>query len=119
MTGTRIGTLPSSDLALDVYGTLTTSTKPAKVKLLTGVRLKQGTWTIQVKKLSAIGLPTSGSVVIQTYGFPVGSDVHYSEVDAPQNLGTYSHDYSGDVLSFPVYNTDVNRAYAFEFVGAS
>lgn len=111
MTGTRVGSLPSTDLKLDCYGTVGTD----KVRLLVGVRLQTGTWSLQVNKLSAVGLPTSGSLSIHTWGFPVGSDVHYGEIDAPQDLGIYAHTYSGDSVTFPIYNTDVNRAYAFEF----
>lgn len=111
MTGHRVGSQPSGDLALDVYGTVGTDL----VRLLVGVRLQKGTWELQVDNLSAVGLPTSGSLNIHTWGFPVGSDAHYSEVDGPQDLGYYSHDYSGNSVTFPIYNTDTNRAYAFEF----
>lgn len=110
MTGHRVGTTPSTDLKLDVYGTV-----GDKVRLLVGVRLATGTWQLQVNRLSAVGLPTSGNLNIHTWGFSPGSDVHYTEVDGPRDLGTVGHAYSGDSVTFPIYQTDTNTAYAFEF----
>ena len=109
MTGHRVGSLPSSDLKLDVYGTVGSD----NVRLLTGVRPATGTWQLQVNKLSAVGLPTSGSLNIHTWGFTWAD--HYGKVDAPKDLGYYAHDYSGDTVTFPIYQTDNSTAYAFEF----
>lgn len=111
MTGYRVGSTPSSDLKLDAYATVGSSS----AIVLVGVRITTGTWTLQLNDLSAIGLPTSGTLNVQTWGFPVASDVHYGEVDGPTNLGVYGHAYSGNTVSFPVYQTDTTTAYAFEF----
>lgn len=111
MSGYRVGTTASSDLALDVYSTVDKTNKLARV--LVGVRLKQGTWYVQLNKLSSLGFPTSGSLNIHTYGF--ADKGHYAQVDGPNDLGYYSHDYSGDSVTFPIYQNDKSTAYAFEF----
>lgn len=111
MTGYRVGTTPSSDLKLEAYATVGTTL----AKVLVGVRITTGTWTLQLNDLSALGLATSGTLNVQTWGFPVASDVHYGEVDGPTNLGVYGHAYSDNTVSFPVYQTDTTTAYAFEF----
>lgn len=110
MTGYRVGTTPSTDLKLEAYATVGTT-----AKVLVGVRVATGTWTLELNDLSAIGLPTSGTLNVQTWGFPVASDVHYGEVDGPTNLGIYGHAYTGNTVSFPVYQTDETTAYVFEF----
>jgi hypothetical protein len=110
MTGHRVGTSPSTDLKIDTYVTVGTD----KVRILCGVRITTGTWQITVNGLSAVGLPTSGTLPIQTWGFP-NTGGHFGEVDAPTNLGIYSHTYSGDSVTFPIYQTDATTAYAFEF----
>ena len=110
MTGYRVGSLPSADLKLDTYATVGTD----MVRVLTGVRITTGTWQITINGLSSVGLPTSGSLNIHTWGFPFTGG-HFGEVDAPNDLGYYSHDYSGDSVTFPIYQTDTSTAYAFEF----
>ncbi|RHZ54011.1 glycoside hydrolase family 39 protein [Aspergillus thermomutatus] len=112
MTGHRVGTLPSSDLKLEAYATVGDD---GYARVLVGVRITQGTWELQLNELSALGLPTSGTLNVHTWGFPVASDVHYGEVDGPKDLGWYGHAYSGDTVTFPVYQTDTTTAYAFEF----
>lgn len=111
MTGHRVGTLPSSDLKLEAYATVGTD----YARVLVGVRVATGTWELKLNSLSSLGLPTSGTLNVHTWGFPVASDVHYGEVDAPKDLGWYGHAYSGDTVTFPVYQTDKVTAYAFEF----
>ncbi|KAJ4418352.1 hypothetical protein N0V82_005633 [Gnomoniopsis sp. IMI 355080] len=110
MTGYRVATTPSTDLKLDAYATVGTT-----AKVMVGVRVATGTWTLQLDDLSAIGLPTSGTLNVQTWGFPVASDVHYGEVDGPTDLGVYGHAYTDNTVSFPVYQTDETTAYVFEF----
>ena len=66
-----------------------------------------------MKVLSAVGLPSRGSLGIQTWGFPWRD--HYGEVDGPVDLGAVEHEYSGDGVTFPIYQTDDSTAYAFEF----
>lgn len=110
MTGHRVGTSVSTDLKIDTYATVGTD----KVRILCGVRISTGTWQITVNSLSSVGLPTSGSLTIQTWGFPDAG--HFGEVDAPTNLGTAAHTYSGNSVTFPIYQVDTTTAYAFEFV---
>ncbi|KAL3412418.1 glycoside hydrolase superfamily [Aspergillus fumigatus] len=112
MTGHRVGTLPSADLKLDAYAAVGDD---RVARVLVGVRIATGTWQLQLNQLSALGLPTSGTLNVHTWGFPVASNVHYGQVDGPKDLGWYGHVYSGDSVAFPVYQTDTTSAYAFEF----
>lgn len=114
MTGYRVGTFPSSDLKLDAYATVDTNSRVARV--LFGVRPSStGTWNLQLNSLSSIGLPSSGTLNIHTWGFFVASDVHFGEMDAPWSLGSAAHTYSGNTLTLPVYQNDNTTAFAFEF----
>ncbi|KXT08898.1 hypothetical protein AC579_8463 [Pseudocercospora musae] len=115
MTGTRAGTTGSGDGKIDVYSTIGTN----GVKILTGAQ-QAGTWYVKVDKLSSVGLPTSGSLTIQTYGFE--DKGHFGRVDGPSNRGTnavglFTHTYSGDSLTFPIFQTsqDLKTAWGFEF----
>ena len=108
MTGHRVTTTGSGDLLADAYAT----TDGQLAKVLSGVRLATGTWYITVKNLSALGLPQSGSINIQTWGFPDKGE--FAEVDAPTNLGVVAHTYSGNAVTFALYQTDNSTAYAFE-----
>ncbi|KAF4341545.1 glycoside hydrolase family 39 [Fusarium beomiforme] len=111
MTGTRATTTGSGDGTLDIYTTIGSD----KVRVLTGVNGKTGTWFITIDNLSSVGLPTSGNLPIHTWGFI--DNGHYGEVSAPTDRGTYVHQYSGDSVTFPIYQTneDENTAWAFEF----
>lgn len=111
MTGNRVNTTGSGDKIMDVYATIDDD----MVRTLAGVRLQTGTWYLTIDSLSAAGLPESGNVSIQTYGFM--DNGHFGEVDAPTDRGVASHSYSGDSVTFPVYQTadDRNTSWAFEF----
>jgi hypothetical protein len=111
MTGSRATTSGTGDRIMDVYATIGSD----RVRVLTGVRLQTGTWYITINGLSSIGLPQSGSLDIHTWGFV--DKGHYGEVDAPTDRGYYSHSYSGNSVTFPVYQTsqDEYTAWAFEF----
>ena len=111
MTGYRVGTTVSSDYILDAYATVDKTAKIARV--LVGSRLRTGTWYVRLDKLSSLGLPPSGKLAIHTFGFP--DKGHYGRVDAPNDLGYYTHDYSGDSVTFPIYQNDKTTAYAFDF----
>ncbi|KAH9222795.1 hypothetical protein DL95DRAFT_502219 [Leptodontidium sp. 2 PMI_412] len=112
MTGTKLTTTGSGDRALDVFATLGSD---RKVRVLAGVRAQTGTWEIELRNLVALGLPVSGSLTIQTLGFD--DPGLRSVVTTPRSRGTYTHTYSGGVLRFPVYQTqvDAKTAWAFEF----
>lgn len=112
--GDRRQTAPTADLLGDVFAVVTTTTTTTTARLLVGARAATGTFYIDVYGLTAIGLPAAGTLDIHTYGFPSTSD-HYAELDAPEDLGWYGHTYSGDVVSFPIFQTDEYTAYAFEF----
>ena len=110
MTGHRVGTTGSSDAKFDVYATVSD-----KVRILCGTRLVTGTWQLTVENLSAVGLPSSGTVNIQTWGLV--DKGHTGEVDGLTNRGIVAHTYSGNSVTFPIYQTDVDSttAWAFEF----
>ncbi|OQD79966.1 hypothetical protein PENANT_c041G00927 [Penicillium antarcticum] len=109
MTGSRVETSGTGDRLFDVYATVDSD----KVRVLSGTRITSGNWQITVDNLSAVGLPTEGSVDIQTWGF-AGTSI-YEEVDAPSDRGVVTHTYTGDTLTFPIYQTDASTAWAFEF----
>lgn len=111
MTGVRAGTQGSADGKLDVYTTIGATT----VRNLVGMLNDTGTWYLTINNLSAVGLPKSGSLAIQTWGFD--DDGHFGQEGHPSNRGIASHKYSGNSVTFPVYQTsqDENTAWAFEF----
>ncbi|GIZ49338.1 hypothetical protein CKM354_001237000 [Cercospora kikuchii] len=111
MTGNRLGTMPSGDMALDVYATQDTATR--KVKVLSGVRLQTGTWTIEVSPVSALGLPPSGSVTIECRQFD--NNGPWGAVNSVGSCGTYyDSDYANDMISITLYQNDKQTAYAWE-----
>ena len=110
MTGYRVGTTGSSDGKFDVYATVSD-----KVRVLCGTRLVTGTWELTIENLSAVGLPSSGTLHIQTWGLV--DKGHTGEVDGPTNRGIGTRSYSGNSVTFPIYQTAVDNttAWAFEF----
>lgn len=111
MTGARVQTIGSPDNLFDIYATRDGS---ASVKMLCGSRLTSGTWDIRVTGLDAIGLPSEGTITIQSFQFNF-VDGQFGNVPAPVNQGTYGHAYSGNELVFYV-SPNETTAYAFEFV---
>ncbi|KFX87715.1 hypothetical protein V490_08070 [Pseudogymnoascus sp. VKM F-3557] len=111
MTGYRVATLPTADKHGDVYAVVGSD----KVRLLVGSRLNTGSWNIRIDSLGSVGLPTSGTLNIQTWGFQGNANNHYAEYDAPTNLGIVGHTYSGGSLTFAVNQADTTTGYAFEF----
>lgn len=63
MTGQRATTATSGDGVIDVYSTVATDT----VRVLTGVLNNVGTWYVNINNLTSVGLPSSGTLNIQTY----------------------------------------------------
>lgn len=112
MTGYRVQTTGSLDRWLDTYATVSED----KVRILVGTRLQTGTWTLTLENMSALGLPSEGSIDIQTWGFENGCGIT-CEVGEPSDRGVATHEYTGDTLSFPIYQTEVDNttAWAFEF----
>ena len=109
MIGHRVGTTPSADLKIDTYATVGRD----MVRILCGVRIETGTWQITVNDLSSVGLAESGALNIHTYGFPTNG--YYGDVDTPSDLGWVEHSYSGNSVTFPIFQVDTTTAYAFEF----
>lgn len=110
MTGHRVQTAATSDKHGEVYAVVDTD----RVRLLVGARVATGTWYINLTNLTALGLPTSGTLNIHTYRFE-GSSNHFQEYDSSTDLGTYGHTYSGNSVTFPIYSTEIYTGLAFEF----
>lgn len=111
MTGERATTTGTGDGVMDVYATIDSD----KARILTGVNNQQGTWFITLNNLSALGLATSGTLNIQTWGFDDAG--HFGAVATYSDRGVYGHEYDNDQVTFPVYQTsqDEHTAWAFEF----
>lgn len=112
MSGVRLQTEGTGDGVMDIFSTLGDD---GVVRILTGVRVRTGTWNIEVRNLEALGFPSDGQITIQTYGF---DDVGLRGAsNGPSDRGTYTHTYTNGVLQFPVYQTDqdMKTAWAFEF----
>lgn len=86
MTGYRVQTTGTGDGNMDIYATVGKD----KVRILVGVVNSQtGTWYVTLNNLSSVGLPTSGTLTIQTYGLI--DNGHQGAVSGPTNRGTYGH----------------------------
>ncbi|VUC22509.1 unnamed protein product [Clonostachys rosea] len=110
MTGYRAGTTGSSDRLFDAYATVGQD----KVRVLTGVRVKTGTWALTIKNLGAAGLPSSGQMAIQTWGFTY--KIPEAELAALTDRGVAMHQYSNDEITIAIYQTeeDWKTAWAFK-----
>jgi hypothetical protein len=113
MTGTRVQTTGSPDGKFDIYATRS-GTTASSVKMLCGSRLTAGTWDILVTGLSAVGLPSSGSITIHARQFNYVNGT-FGDVENPVDQGTNAHTYSNDQLVFYV-SPNTTTGYAFEFV---
>lgn len=110
MTGYRAGTSGSEDRIFDVYTTV-----GDKVRTLAGVRVQKGDWALKFKNLSAIGLPPSGDLAIQTWAFTY--EIPETELAEPSNRAVAVHSYSNDEITIGIHQTgeDFKTAWAFEF----
>jgi len=109
MTGFRVATTGSTDRLMDNFAVVGTNV----VRILVGGRLVTGTYSLQIKNLSALGLATSGTINVHTFQFNFGGTT--TQEGAPQDLGLVAHTYSGNVLSFPIFQTTTTTTWAFEF----
>ncbi|KAJ7027779.1 glycoside hydrolase family 39 protein [Mycena alexandri] len=109
MTGFRVATTGSTDRLMDNFAVVGTNI----VRILVGGRLVTGTYTLQIKNLSALGLATSGTINVTTRQFSFAGTE--GQEGAPSNLGVVAHTYTGNVLSFPIFQTDTVTTWAFEF----
>lgn len=114
MTGQRVSTSVSSDGQLDAYATVDTTARTARV-LLGCHPPTTGTYDVTFSGLANLGLPSSGTLQVRTWKFAVGSDVHYSQMGPPQDLGYYGHTISNGQVTLPFYQTDDVTTYAWEF----
>ncbi|KAG8822362.1 hypothetical protein FRC17_009590 [Serendipita sp. 399] len=109
MTGYCVATTGSTNRLMDSYAVVGNWI----IRILVGVRQTTGTYTLQIRNLSTLGLPSSGNMVVQTGQFNWSGK--FGRQDSPQNLGTWSHTYSGNMLSFLIYQNDQVTTWAFEF----
>ncbi|KAJ4482405.1 glycoside hydrolase family 39 protein [Lentinula aciculospora] len=105
MTGHRVVTTGSIGRLMDSYATVGTD----QVRILVGGRQV----TASDCSLSSVGLPTSGTLDINTFQFSFTG----GNVGAPTNLGVVAHTYTGNSVSFPIFQTDTTT-WAFEFAVA-
>lgn len=113
MTGHRVGTSASGDQQLDTYATVDTTQRT--VRVMAGLRESGGYYYITIDGLSSLGLPTSGSLPIHTYQF--ANSGHWGEIDSLNDLGSYTHSYSGNSVTFwiQVNPTDTANVFQFQF----
>ncbi|KAJ7677195.1 glycoside hydrolase family 39 protein [Mycena rosella] len=109
MTGHRVATTGSTDRLMDNYAVVDTNI----VRILVGGRLVTGTYSLQIKNLSALGLATAGTISVLTRQFSFAGTE--GQEGAPTDLGLVAHTYTGNVLSFPIFQTDTVTTWAFEF----
>lgn len=110
MTGYRVATETTADKMGDVYAVVGDD----RVRLLVGARIVTGTWTINVSRLSRIGLPTSGEINLHTYRFDAATN-QFQRFDSPSDLGVSRHAYSNNEINISVNSTDPLVGFAFEF----
>ncbi|KAJ7339958.1 glycoside hydrolase family 39 protein [Mycena albidolilacea] len=109
MTGFRVATTGSTDRLMDNFAVVGTNI----VRILVGGRVVTGTYSLQIKNLSALGLPTAGTISVRTRQFSFAGTT--GQEGDPTDLGLVAHTYTGNVLSFPIFQTDSATTWAFEF----
>ncbi|KAF7332606.1 hypothetical protein MKEN_00143400 [Mycena kentingensis (nom. inval.)] len=109
MTGFRVATTGSTDRRMDNFAVVGSNI----VRILVGGRLITGTYSLTIRSLSALGLPTAGTINVRTRQFNWGGPT--TAVGAPQDLGLVAHTYTGNVLTFPIFQTSTTTTWAFEF----
>jgi hypothetical protein len=111
MTGYRVATTPTGDKNGDVFAVVGSN----KVRILVGARIMTGMWYVQLNNLQSVGLPASGTLNIQTWGFNGNANNHFQEYGSYTDLGVYGHAYSGGTVTFPIFQVDAVTTWAFEF----
>ncbi|KAJ7055968.1 glycoside hydrolase family 39 protein, partial [Mycena amicta] len=109
MTGFRVLTTGSTDRLMDNFAVVGTNI----VRILVGGRLVTGTYSLTIKSLSSVGLPTAGTINVRTRQFNFAGTE--GQEGAPQDLGLVAHTYTGNVLTFPIFQTTTTTTWAFEF----
>lgn len=110
MTGHRVSSSGSIDRLADSYGVVGTD----RVRILVGNRQRTGTWQLTINNLASVDLPQSGTLPVNTFQFSFTGG-HFGQVGDPTDLGWVNHAYSGNSVSFPIFQTDTQTTWAFEF----
>jgi hypothetical protein len=108
MTGVRANTTGSADRWLDTYATIGSD----KVRILAGVKLQTGTWSLVVQGLSAVGY-TSGSVTVQTYEFD-GTSTNVI-ASGPTDKGSKTYNIVDGAITILIHQDVKSSGWSFEF----
>ncbi|KAJ7288525.1 hypothetical protein C8J57DRAFT_1494817 [Mycena rebaudengoi] len=126
MTGHRVATTGSTDRLMDnfavvgtnivrilVGGRLVTGPIPSIVFFSFSHRIQSRHLLIDDQNLSAVGLATAGTINVRTRQFSFAGT--QGQEGAPTDLGLVAHTYTGNVLTFPIFQTNTQTTWAFEF----
>lgn len=108
MTGVRANTTGSTDRSLDTYATKGSD----KVRILAGVKLQTGTYSVVVQGLSAVGY-SSGSVTVSTYSFDGASTKVIAS--GPTAKGSAMYSIVNGAITIPIHQDTSSTGWAFEF----
>lgn len=108
MTGVRANTTGSTDRWLDTYATIGVD----KVRILAGVKLQTGTWSVVVEGLASVGY-SSGSVAVSTYSFDGASTKTIAST--PGSKGSTNYTITNDAITIPIHQDTTSTGWAFEF----
>lgn len=111
MQGIRVQTVMTPNTLSDAYAVICDSGRT--LRILSGTRPATGTWQIQINSLSAIGLPTSGSVTTRVIQFNSAPTL-YDAVDLPFDQGAATWYYGDDYLVWTIFQDDPELTWAFE-----
>jgi len=108
MTGLRANTTGSTDRWLDVYATI-----GDKVRILAGVKVHTGTYSVVVKNISAAGYASGSAVDVTTLTFD--GDSTKKVAGDPARRGTTSYRVVDDAITIVVRQTANHTGWAYEF----
>lgn len=111
MQGTRVKTVMTNNTLSDAYAVICES--DSTLRILSGTRPANGTWTIQINSLSSLGLPTSGSVQTRVIQFNSALTL-FDAVDSPINKGLATWHYGDDYIVWTIFQGDPELAWALE-----
>lgn len=111
MQGTRVQTVMTPNTLSDAYAVICDSDR--KLRILSGTRPGNGTWTIQINSLSSLGLFTSGSVETRVIHFNSAPTL-FDPVDPPVDEGAAIWDYGDDYLIWKIFQDDPGATWALE-----
>ena len=111
MAGLRANTTGSPDRWLDVYATIGSD----KVRILAGVKVHTGTYTIVVRGLEAVGYTAHGTVKVATFSFDGESTTTKITREEPIPRGSTDYRVVDDSMTIEVRQTANHTGWAFEF----